>query len=53
MTCERRRPAGRAGRAVEGVGDATPVIDNDHVAATRQILDHLAAEGARNIALTA
>ncbi|MGH1555669.1 hypothetical protein ACRAWF_39005 [Streptomyces sp. L7] len=30
MTCERRRPAGRAERAVEGVGDATPVIDNGH-----------------------
>ncbi|MBK3569482.1 LacI family DNA-binding transcriptional regulator [Streptomyces sp. MBT62] len=27
-------------------------IDNDYVAATRRVLDHLAAEGARNIAVT-
>lgn len=48
----RRRgvPVVTTGREPDGADDA-PWIDNDHVAGTRSILDHLAAAGAHRVAL--
>ena len=39
------------GREPDGVDDA-PWIDNDHIAGTRSILDHIAAAGARRLVAT-
>jgi DNA-binding LacI/PurR family transcriptional regulator len=36
---------------VPGSGDGNPWVDNDHVAATRSVLDHLERAGARSVAL--
>lgn len=47
---ERGVPVVTTGREPDGPDDA-PWVDNDHVAGTRSILDHLAVAGARRIAL--
>jgi DNA-binding LacI/PurR family transcriptional regulator len=48
----RRRgvPVVTTGREPDGA-DAAPWVDNDHIAGTMSILDHLAAAGARRVAL--
>jgi DNA-binding LacI/PurR family transcriptional regulator len=48
----RRRgvPVVTTGREPDGADDA-PWVDNDHIAGTRSILDHLAAAGAQRVAL--
>jgi DNA-binding LacI/PurR family transcriptional regulator len=48
----RRRgvPVVTTGREPDGADDA-PWVDNDHLAGTKSILDHLAAAGARRVAL--
>ena len=47
---ERGVPVVTTGREPDGAEDA-PWVDNDHIAGTRSILDHLAAAGARRVAL--
>lgn len=47
---DRGVPVVTTGRQVDGPPDAA-WVDNDHVAATREILDHLAAQGAERVAL--
>lgn len=47
---QRRLPLVTTGRVIDGPPDAC-WVDNDHVAGTRAVLDHLAAAGARRVAL--
>jgi DNA-binding LacI/PurR family transcriptional regulator len=47
---ERGIPVVTTGREPDGPAD-TPWVDNDHVAGTRAVLDHLAAAGAARVAL--
>lgn len=46
----RALPVVTTGRVIDGPRDAC-WVDNDHVAGTRNVLDHLAAAGARRVAL--
>jgi DNA-binding LacI/PurR family transcriptional regulator len=47
---DRGLPLVTTGRVIDGPDDAC-WVDNDHVAGTRAVLDHLAAAGARRVAL--